>query len=120
MFHFHSNTYSVYTTAGYNMTQDDCCFTEANSSEITCNVTIYLPPSMVGESRLTLELVSTDYNLVCSQSQLNMTIENTGAGVYTAEEHACLACIIYCMYKHNNNITIVIHLWVYYYNYFSL
>ena len=95
MFHFHSNTYSLYTAADYNMTQEKCCFTEANNSEITCNVTIYLPPSMVGESRLTLELVSTDYNLVCSQSQLNVTIENTGAGVYTAGEHACLACIIY-------------------------
>ena len=77
------------------MTQDDCCFTDVNSSEITCNVTIYLPPSMLGESRVTLELNSTEYNLVCSQSQLNVTIENTGAGVYTAEVHAWLACILY-------------------------
>jgi len=72
----------LYTTAGYNMTQDACCFPEANSTEITCNVTIYLPPSMVEEGRVTLELDATDHNLVCSQSQLNVTIKNTGAGAY--------------------------------------
>ena len=82
MFHFHSNTLSVYTAAGYNMTQDACCFLEANSTEITCNVTVYLPPSMVEESRVTLELHTTDHNFVCSQSQLNVTIKNTGAGAY--------------------------------------
>ena len=82
MFHFRSNSLTVYTAAGYNMTmtQDDCCFPEANSTEITCNVTIFLTPSMVEESRVTLELNATDHNFVCSQSQLNVTIKNTGAG----------------------------------------
>ena len=76
-FHFRSNSLTVYTAAGYNMT---CCFPEANSTEITCNV--YLPPSMVEERRVTLELDATDHNLVCSQSQLNVTIKNIGAGAY--------------------------------------
>lgn len=95
MFHVHSNTYSVYTAAGYNKTQGDCCFTDANSSEITCNVTIHLPHSMVGESRVTLDLVSTDHNLVCSQSQLSVTIENTGAGVCVYGRRAFLRGMCY-------------------------
>lgn len=37
---------------------------------------------MAGEDRIvTLELDTTNYYLVCNQSKLNVTIENTGEGV---------------------------------------
>ena len=78
---------------GLNLTQDPCCFPEANSTEVTCNITIdALPSSTVGEERsLKLKLDRNGHNLVCNQSQLIVTV----AGVwntYMPGMHASYTC----------------------------
>lgn len=78
----------LYTTLGCNLPQDACCFPKANSTNISCNITIDLPSSMVEEdSSLILELCTTNHNLVCNQSQLTVTVVNTGAGVCPVYMH---------------------------------
>ena len=70
------------------MTQDPCCFPEANSTEVTCNMTIdALPSFMVEEEVFIVELDPTNHNLVCNQSQLIVTV----AGVWNACTYACHA-----------------------------
>ena len=69
-----------------------CCFSEANITEISCNVTISGLSTTVRRQIVQLQLEPTDHNLVCNQSVLSVEVgEHKYIYVHT---YTCV-CIIY-------------------------
>ena len=72
-----NNVIFTFTDETYSLRPESCCFsTETNSSTTSCTVSVRgLNTSTVGRQRLPLRLEPTDYNLVCNENVLLLTVE---------------------------------------------
>ena len=66
----------TFTDETYSLRPERCCFSpETNSSTTSCNVSVSGLTSSVGRQILPLQLEPTDYNLVCDENVLSLTVE---------------------------------------------
>ena len=67
----------TFTDETYSLRPDHCCFlSEAKSPTTSCNVSVSgLNTSTMGRQILPLQLEPTDYNLVCNENVLSLTVE---------------------------------------------